>query len=123
MYIAIRIIKSIIGKLFYYLYSVVCPICNRTIDSRFCLCSYCWSKVYFITSYDNILENKKNNFCTDFLDFFQDNVFLDNIRSVTVYCDMSCVLVRLLKYHDRTDLAIMMAQWMFSFWKRFNNGF
>ncbi|QTP64373.1 ComF family protein [Candidatus Liberibacter africanus] len=76
------------------------------IDRRFCLCAHCWSKVYFISSTDNILDDKNNT--ND-----KDDSLLNHICSVTVYCDMSRVLVRLLKYHDRTDLAIMMAKWMF----------
>ncbi|WP_354687993.1 double zinc ribbon domain-containing protein [Candidatus Liberibacter africanus] len=43
---ATQIIKSIIGKLFYYIYPTICPVCNRVIDRRFCLCAHCWSKVY-----------------------------------------------------------------------------
>lgn len=107
------IIKSIISKLFYYVYPSICPICSRMIDRRFCLCAFCWSKINFISSVTQNLENIDNIINEKPLKLLRQDLRLIPIRSVVVYCDISCVLVRLLKYHDRTDLAIMMAQWMF----------
>ncbi|MBL0848520.1 MAG: ComF family protein [Candidatus Liberibacter ctenarytainae] len=90
------------------------------IDRHSCLCAHCWSKVYFIPPpvQKNIndigLSADENN-----EDVIEEDCGLTHIRSVTAYCDISCVLVRLLKYHDRGDLAIMMAQWMFRIGKDF----
>lgn len=108
----IQNIKSIFATLINYVYPIICPICKITIDRDFCLCACCWSQVYFISpnvynseNTQNIAINKKSSFVCD--------TQLKQIRSVTLYCGMSCILVRLLKYHDRIDLAVMMAKWMF----------
>ncbi|MDI1493763.1 MAG: hypothetical protein PUN43_00710 [Candidatus Liberibacter asiaticus] len=109
----IQTVKSIIIELFHCIDPSICPIYSRIINLRFCLCGHCWSKIHFITATEHILKNNKDNIDKDPLKSMQKDLPLTQIRSVTLYCDMSCVLVRLLKYHDRTDLAIMMAQWMF----------
>ncbi|MBY7649290.1 MAG: ComF family protein [Candidatus Liberibacter europaeus] len=83
------------------------------VDRYFCLCADCWSKIYFIPPPVQYLASNE-----EIANINEDNLFgsdsnLTQIRSVAVYCGMSCVLVRLLKYHDRIDLAIMMSKWMF----------
>ncbi|WP_259345142.1 ComF family protein [Candidatus Liberibacter sp.] len=95
-----------------FIYPNICPVCKIFVDSPFCLCAHCWSKVHFIPP---SLEENMNDIDESILDGKEISTTsrLSQLRSVAVYCGISRVLIRLLKYHDKIDLALMMAQWMF----------
>ncbi|AHA27742.1 ComF family protein [Candidatus Liberibacter americanus] len=108
----IQNIKFIFERLINYIYPKICPVCKITIDRDFCLCACCWSEVYFIsTNMYNSANTKDISINKNSL--FAHDMQLEQISSVALYCGISCILVRLLKYHDRIDLSVMMAKWMF----------
>lgn len=99
-----------------FLYPGQCRICARLMRGRDGLCADCWRKIQFIERpYCEVLGIP---FARDYgegavsaLAIAQEAPF-ERLRSVVIHEDIAKRITQQLKYHDRGDLAPMMAAWM-----------
>ncbi len=94
----------------------VCANCGKRIDEANHLCGTCWHSMHWVDrpycpisglpyAYDVGEEIISPSVIVD-------PPVYDKVRTVALYDDTARALVHKLKYHDRTDLARSMGQWM-----------
>jgi predicted amidophosphoribosyltransferase len=99
-----------------FIYPCHCRTCMRLAQDRDGLCPECWGAVHFIERpYCDILGTP---FAVDHGEGTLSALAMaeppnfDQLRSVVIHEGVAKRLAQQLKYHDRTDLAPLMAQWM-----------
>ncbi|MFC3753592.1 ComF family protein [Aquamicrobium ahrensii] len=98
------------------LFPPVCAGCRRHVSRPGVLCGACWPRLTFLekpwcpvmgTPFSH--DMGEGFLCGEAL---ADPPPFERSRSAVVYSGVACDMVRGLKYHDRTDLAPWMAEWM-----------
>lgn len=98
------------------LFPDICLSCGAFVSRQGVLCSQCWSDVQFIER--PFCEVNGTPFSVEFgpgmtsAAAIANPPIYDAARSCTIHHGISRQLVTRLKYADRTDLAVWMAQWM-----------
>ncbi len=98
------------------IYPPVCAGCERPMAAPRALCAACWSRVRFIERpFCPVMgrpfahDPGEGMICAEAL---ADPPVFDRLRAAAFHDSTARMLVHGLKYHDRTDLARMMAGWM-----------
>ncbi|MDI7864258.1 ComF family protein [Rhizobiaceae bacterium n13] len=107
---------NIIGGVANVIYPPVCSGCGVITGGHRGMCAACWSSIRFIERpYCEVLglpfshDLGQNILCAEAI---ANPPPFDRLRSVAIHDGVVRNLVHALKYRDRTDLAIMMAEWI-----------
>lgn len=98
------------------IYPPACTGCGKMAARHYAVCPSCWSSLRLIERpYCEVLGLPfSHDLGTGILsaDAIANPPAFDRLRSVAIHDGIARTLVHGLKYRDRTDLALMMAQWM-----------